>query len=228
MEWLYTGNVPEGRSAWLLAIRSPMTEMDSPKASFEYGVAKLKAYVLGDRLLAHQFRADSWHTWRADTCQSAYPMDTTTLCSLACFAYDNIPATSVVLQWFVDVLCENWEAVGYEPENLLAQKELPHAFLLRVMRRHGELLAENAERYKMLLAEKTNPTKKAPSRPAVVSAPRTASSVPIQRTIYNRCYCEHENIEAQETCASGTTQGTTMYKRTHMKYDEKADYGFFE
>jgi hypothetical protein len=205
-----------------------MAEIGRAKADFEYKVAILKAYILGDRLLAHQFRADSWNTWPTDIYQCGPIIDTTTFYHLTCFAYDNIPATSVVLQWFADTFCDHWKAVGYEPENLLAQRELPHAFLLRVMRRHGELLAENAERYKMLLAEKTTPTKKAPSRPAVASVPKTASSVPIQRTIYDRCYCEHENMEEQETCASGTTQGTTMYKNTHMKYDDKADYGFFE
>jgi hypothetical protein len=202
--------------------------MDSPKAIFEYGVANLKAYILGDRLLAHKFRADTWNTWATDFYQNGYPIDTTTFYHLTCFAYDNIPATSVVLQFFVDTSCDDWENVEYKPDVLLAQKQLPHAFLLRVMRRHGELLAEKAERIKMLLAEKTTPTKKVSPRPAVMSAPRTASSVPIQKTIYDRCYCEHENMEEQETCASGEILRTTMYKRTHMKYDEKADYGFFE
>jgi hypothetical protein len=205
-----------------------MAEMDETKANFEYGVAILKAYILGDRLLAHTFRADSWNSWATDIYQNGYPIGPTTSYRLICFAYDNISATSAVLQFFVDMLCDQWQHIEYEPEDLIAQKELPQAFLLRVMRRHGELLAENTERIKMLLAEKTTLTKKAPSRPAVVSAPKTASSVPIQRTIYNRCYCEHENMEAQETCASGTTQGTTMIKHTHMKYDGKADYGFFE
>jgi hypothetical protein len=120
VEWLYNGNVPEGRSAWLLAIRSPITEMDSPKAILAYGVANLKSYILGDRLLAHKFRADSWNTWAMDLDQFGLRIDTTTFYHLTCFAYDNIPATSVVLQFFVDTRCDDWEDVEYKPEVLLA------------------------------------------------------------------------------------------------------------
>ncbi|KAH7094591.1 hypothetical protein FB567DRAFT_574567 [Paraphoma chrysanthemicola] len=235
VEWLYKGDVPTTAWAWLTVAQHPNPSASEPNIEFDFLLTILKAYVLGDRLLSPHFRSASWSRFlrHAFWIRPGHDdLGASNFYRLVLYAYQSIPCQSVVLQWLADALCLHWSHADDKPEHLVAQKNLPSTFLLRVMRRYSEVRLEGIETKKRIEAE-------AHAAAAVAeraSLPRADEPVPKKRkgneSRYNRCYVEHSTKEEEQRCVSENMSRRIGRDRDimniHMRYDENADYGFFK
>ncbi|KAF2035576.1 hypothetical protein EK21DRAFT_107097 [Setomelanomma holmii] len=168
----------------------------------EHSMAMLKAGILGYRLLAPKFRAATMECFACQDLRPAEYGETVMFCELACHAYKNVPVHGVLLQYLANTWCEEWDHDNDGEDEFTALQQLPHAFLLCVMRRQAELKVEQA----------TPPTWTSDGRSS------------IQRT-ERRCYSKNETAQDQ---ADYTSAASEFSFRTHLKYDETLDYGFCE
>ncbi|KAJ4378281.1 hypothetical protein N0V86_005981 [Didymella sp. IMI 355093] len=132
VHWLYTQQIPTG----YLALRSVVHHPDSPKAPINKALVLVKAYALGDRILALTFRREANNTLIIFGSCMGFP---STLLPTATYAFANIPSDRSILQFLVNQFCKCWD-----PEYIInteedALSELPPAFTVRAMKRLAHL-----------------------------------------------------------------------------------------
>jgi hypothetical protein len=140
--WLYNQGFPDVKDEhydWS-SFFSCTTSTPEDMVDFRFS-AYIHAYVLGDRLLAANFRCaitkdltqmlKTHHFWNAAGVETVI------------FAFKNIPADRVILQYLVEDYRYHWNAstcawIRKEEYAVAAQASLPAPFLLRVMRSYHE------------------------------------------------------------------------------------------
>ncbi|KAJ4333155.1 hypothetical protein N0V95_009494 [Ascochyta clinopodiicola] len=132
VHWLYNLQLPEKHSyqAW-----NRIFENDELPV-MDLFLLRIRAYALDDRLLAPTFRravnsviVSDWH---------AEVRDAVTLALTYQWAFANIPADRLVLQFLVNDFCDFWHE-RRDADNV-GMKGFPHAFTLRVVRRYSQLV----------------------------------------------------------------------------------------
>ncbi|KAF2709295.1 hypothetical protein K504DRAFT_271438 [Pleomassaria siparia CBS 279.74] len=154
VNWLYTQEIPKDYDAWTSGSvedydASTSGSVEDHDASTSRGVEidknfglsedlmKIKAYVFGNRFLAHRFcRAvnNSLVDSAFQECSSFYYEE-------IIYAFENLPTGSRILTLLVDIQCAFWNGssdrdFGGEIE---LRAQLPHDFLIRYMIRHGRI-----------------------------------------------------------------------------------------
>ena len=212
--WLYTGTLPDSPSKWLEAIRHPSTDEKLVENRTRISLALLRAYVFGDRFLAPKFRSEVF----AAFCDTLLDLDNggkpSEYYQIVRYAYDNIPADRSTLQLLADHYCDCWAHELDDIEDIQAQKDIPPAFLLRVVRSFSE--KETDEKAREEEAAKKARTEETAKKATI--AGEAKKSKPRKKN-KGRCYEEHLTTEEQEECSKGWL---------HMRYDKNADYGYFE
>ena len=104
------------------------------------GLALVKAYALGDRLLALGFR-------RAVNNHIVGPYGGIAIAPRAYapavnWAFENIPCEWPLLQFLMNDSCENWYAKHDNKDDFEALRQFPMTFIVRAMRRYS-LAGEN-------------------------------------------------------------------------------------
>lgn len=138
-EWLYTQATLWEEDGWLENFESdPGVTTESYR--YHESLATLQAFVFGDRFLAPAFRAvamDGFALLGMD------PDSTDEFYHLVVYAFDNIPADSIMLQYLVDRFCEIWNGFS----NDTPPKGLPEVFLFRCLRRFAETRDMDSDSY---------------------------------------------------------------------------------
>jgi hypothetical protein len=133
------------------------------------------------------------------------------------YAYDCIPAHSVVLQLLVDTLCQYWCSNEDTHEDMLALRNIPIAFTYRALRRFSEIgvtdkaakeARETKEKAEAIVKQQGHGWKKAEQ-----------DILQADKALRVRCYTEHLTAKEKDECSKNSL---------HMRYDEDADYGYFE
>jgi hypothetical protein len=133
------------------------------------------------------------------------------------YAYDCIPAHSVVLQLLVDTLCQYWCSNEDTHEDMLALRNIPIAFTYRALRRFSEIgvtdkaakeARETKEKAEAIVKQQGHGWKKAEQ-----------DILQADKALRVRCYTEHPTAKEKDECSKNSL---------HMRYDEDADYGYFE
>ncbi|KAF2035577.1 hypothetical protein EK21DRAFT_107098 [Setomelanomma holmii] len=98
--------------------------------NLEIVLSALKAYLLGDGLLAPAFRAAVWN--ESPKCQMEPDTDTRmdSFFKVVQFVYKNDPKESIVLQFLIDTFCKDWFHSEDHVFHITAENNLAHAFLL--------------------------------------------------------------------------------------------------
>jgi hypothetical protein len=100
-------------------------------------VPLVKAYALGDRLLAAPSRRAVNKTIVTDYTCAFHQTPEQHIITTIQYAYSNIPSNRVVLQWLANEFHKEW-LEKWDSDNKVLE-DLPKAFLIRVLRR-GSLL----------------------------------------------------------------------------------------
>ncbi|KAE8843642.1 hypothetical protein HRS9122_04745 [Pyrenophora teres f. teres] len=208
VEWLYTG----GEEDWM-------------KSYNALGLVLLKAYVFGDRFIAPVFRSAIMdniisHVLVPDK-NDGLPDASMELIN---YAYTNIASKNAVVQLLVDGFCKHW---SFEKGSIkTVHKELPSAFLHRILGRFGEEQSKaliDCRKRAAVAQRKMDEYRnyeKAPFTEAQTQY-RAASNKEkrLKKELHNRCYREHGTDQDKKHCAEACV---------HTRYDKDADYGFFE
>jgi hypothetical protein len=138
VDWLYTCKIPKTIDFWTF----PSVQPPATGAPFSYQEPELlavKAYVVADRL-------DTPELWYAINNMFVKGLvEIAPWYESVIYAFANVPYERRLLQLMVDSHCRYSEALGdaNDDEEKL-YPELPHEFLLRVMKRYRELREEGA------------------------------------------------------------------------------------
>ncbi|KAI0578340.1 hypothetical protein TUN199_05749 [Pyrenophora tritici-repentis] len=227
VEWLYTGVLPDSKKAWLEKLDLVQGEEDCMQTYTALGLVLLKAYVLGDRFVAPTFRSaimDSIisHVLMSDK-NDELPGASIELVN---YSYINVVSKSAVVQLLVDGFCKHWPFANGSIKTV--HKELPSAFLHRTLARFGGVqwaceeplrcrkgviaAGDKIDRYRY---SGGSAAVQAEAEYKVVSEEETM----LKHKLRSRCYREHLTEQGKNDCAK---------TYSHMRYDEEADYGFFE
>jgi hypothetical protein len=116
-----------------------LTKNDVMISIAELNMFLLKAYAFGDRFLAPVFRSSVMSALNQNLFVLAKQDGSTSVyVGLVRYAYDNIQASSIVLQRLVDRFYDCWTRAQGLPEDGKAHKDLPIAFVYRAMIRFSE------------------------------------------------------------------------------------------
>ncbi|KAL1597396.1 hypothetical protein SLS59_007426 [Nothophoma quercina] len=152
VDWLYYGRLPPEYEGWL---------EEGPGEGVDYAwfvameQARIRVCALGDRLLSASFCRAAEHDFidRLDIAAGSvtpYPQ-------VIIFAFAHLPPTSLILQALIDVYCNNYNENNYDKKNtwdvaeLQLQEQLPHSFLVGVMRRYAKVKNGLQEKLRPLL-----------------------------------------------------------------------------
>jgi hypothetical protein len=135
VHWLYTQQIPTEPSAMKSIVRRP----DDPRGYMDMGLVLVKAYTLGDRILASTFRRQANNTLIGLRLNFGTPRS---LLQTIVYASANIPNDRNILQFLTNKLCGSYYPDNNEETDALS--ELPPTFSVRVIRRlaylrHGYL-----------------------------------------------------------------------------------------
>jgi hypothetical protein len=105
---------------------------DAPKGYTNIGLILLKAYNLGDRILASAFRRQVNNNLIGRRLNFGAPSRRLLMIT---YAFANIPNDRNILQFLVNKFCNNYDPVDDEDEEEDDMSNLPPAFLVRVTKR---------------------------------------------------------------------------------------------
>jgi hypothetical protein len=130
VNWLYTGKIPSTYEAW--AAQEAKEEAGSYIRRVD--VLILQAYVVADRLVATKL-LNAISNFFVDA-----NVDSTPYYEIVIYAFKNIPAGRRVLALLIDTHCRYSEESDDVQLNsdLSVESQLPHDFLLRVMKRYRQ------------------------------------------------------------------------------------------
>ncbi|KAF1955500.1 hypothetical protein CC80DRAFT_415162 [Byssothecium circinans] len=128
--WLYTGKYSFGDVEW-------EDDMERLGASVGIYLPCVKAYELGDRLLADEYRRTA-NNALAKQLVDELLFGREDFYKLVIYAFEHIAEDRIVLQFLVDYFCKfpNYEILGESPmgtEEIALRQELPRAYMLRVI-----------------------------------------------------------------------------------------------
>ncbi len=137
VEWLYTQKLPEDDNDWFYKANS--SEIPYGDA----GVIRLELYIFADRFLVPSLRSVLSQSIVASF---EYGWDMDNAVDEIAVAFDNLPPTDPLLDFFVDFYFVSWSVEtedGKYEKSILSQ--LPHEFLLRYLMRFGRLRQEHGD-----------------------------------------------------------------------------------
>lgn len=143
VHWLYKGTIPKNGSdkEWSpildRVINCTIKKRHLNLHTRELFPLLIKAYIFGDRFLAIGFRRDI--SERISDNLSRIRLWGTTFQQVIQHAFTHIPFDRPILQHLADICCKDWYEDEDEEADIFAQKDLPQAFIMRVLRRFGEV-----------------------------------------------------------------------------------------
>ncbi|KAJ8111033.1 hypothetical protein OPT61_g6274 [Boeremia exigua] len=156
VHWLYTQQVPDHKkdcAMWDHIVNGKHSNrMFLSRSQYQLPtLTLLRAYVLGDRLLAEEFRRlTNNHLVEGDSTVGFNPMES--LPSIE-WAFENIRSDRSILQYLANEFCNNWFPEGDDTDDIDALSKLPTKFVLRLLRRLGYLRQSSIEEGKTCYLE---------------------------------------------------------------------------
>lgn len=134
--WLYTQRLPASLREWRVSLgfRPEYNTIDDDFIIFDLC---FQAYEFGDRCLISEFRR-CINNSIIDAMPESY-LQTEPFYRLVIHAFEYIPENREILQFLVDRYVDRYDGVDDGDEVIKMQKDLPRAFLIRVMRRYSEI-----------------------------------------------------------------------------------------
>ncbi|KAH7345949.1 hypothetical protein BKA66DRAFT_576754 [Pyrenochaeta sp. MPI-SDFR-AT-0127] len=135
VNWMYTQRLPEDDDEWSNGLGR------GPRMIGEPILMRVKAMVLGDRILAPVFEREVRHGLIREL------VDERGLCyEPIIYAFANLPSEHPILDLMVDVHCCDFVESGDTKTNgeLERRHRLPHEFLLRTMFRYARLMKDDS------------------------------------------------------------------------------------
>lgn len=135
VDWLYTQKLPEQPDLWLRSAELPRPEVLQPHD--QVGMLMIKLHVFADRFLVHALcqamsRVIIAHYYNND-------INIVPHYEIIIYAFQNLPPQAKLLDFFVELQCKLWHLSLDSEDDRKIEKQLPHDFLLRFMKRIGFL-----------------------------------------------------------------------------------------
>ncbi|RAR02467.1 hypothetical protein DDE83_008564 [Stemphylium lycopersici] len=139
VHWLYAQDLPRNMAS-VPRIAEVNVSLVSPRrkpASYsDWCPLMLKSSAFGNRFLAREFQRLTHNMFVDGHFMDDYDEYTVSNYKDIIWAFDNLAADNTILSLMVDLQCLEWGEKYDNAEERLLWPQLPHEFLLRVMRKH--------------------------------------------------------------------------------------------
>ncbi|KAH7125291.1 hypothetical protein B0J11DRAFT_434571 [Dendryphion nanum] len=132
VNWIYSGKLPDSPKEWMDVVGAKKSD-DGIKA---FRLARLKTWVLSDRLLAHNLRQQLNNSLVDKIIENNRLPHYSTII----WAFRNLPSHCRLLELMVDVHCLRWHEEYDYPDQVELRTELPNEFLIKVMIQQSRMI----------------------------------------------------------------------------------------